>query len=665
MVAKNAKSRSGCSECKNRRVKCDETVPGCRQCKQKNTECPGYARRWKWSTKHEKQNGLEFTGPRSSRQRKNTSKNSNHQDATATTQQPDVVEIATRLTLSDDHADISKVSDEIPQDGSVFASPREAFDNQGSQQSTTARGQSVSASNTYLTPVTGEICPLIPDTVLCNPQIQVDFFSRQICKSLCAFDSHYNPFRIATVSRANASLLYFSLCRYLTAAFLSSATYSNVVSSYTVVRSAQTEILHRLQNEISGLDLSRQNKTEEALMAIIMYGLSTNWDGSNDPSFMHYNAAVWLFHQAYQNRTFKLSAFDNKQFFQHTLGYWWMGLCFITDSTQNALMEPPGVDKEGNVSLDLGKGERQTPHPLAGVSPGAQFLLGRVGSIVYNQRTRSSTRPFTSLSNIQKEYEALQEANNLETALLSLKIPEKGDLVDVADPDTPLEDLIYTADAYRLSALILLYHSFPELLSDRLGWRLDSRLGSLSTEEQRLQWLTALAIHTLDLLCRKSPASGTRSIEQILLVIIAGELRMPASDTAIEKVLDVAGHSDCFLDRNTIADVLSSPNRSSDDEIFNLLFRNQSFSEEVSNVEAETSSTTSLLSEPSNQECILEARSTVLRRLKSIRQILPYRSLEIVEQMVLETWTLNDNSFTSDKFWIDVMIENGWKFLLV
>ena len=394
------------------------------------------------------------------------------------------MEIATSLTLSDDHADITKVPDEIPQDGGVFASPREAFDSEGGQQIVTARGQSVSPSNTYLTPATGGVCLPIPDTVLCNPQIQVEFFSSQICKSLCALDSHYNPLRVATVSRASASLLYFSLCRYLTAAFLSSASHSNVVSGCTVVRSAQTEMLHRLQNEISGLDLSRQYKMEEALMAIIMYGLSTNWDGSNDPSFMHYNAAVWLFHQTYKSRTFKPSVFDNKQFFQHTLGYWWMGLCFITDSTQNTLMEPPGVDREGNVSLDLGKGEMQTPHPLAGVSPGAQYLLGRVGSIVYNQRTRSSTRPFTSVSNIQKEYEALQEANSLETALLSLKIPDKGDLVDIADPDTPLEDLIYTADAYRLSALILLYHAFPELLSDRLGWRLDSRLGSLSMEEQ-------------------------------------------------------------------------------------------------------------------------------------------------------------------------------------
>ncbi|KAJ4169002.1 hypothetical protein NW754_010934 [Fusarium falciforme] len=52
--ARKRKSRSGCSVCKKRRLKCDEQQPSCRRCINIGVECPGYARPIKWSTKYEK-----------------------------------------------------------------------------------------------------------------------------------------------------------------------------------------------------------------------------------------------------------------------------------------------------------------------------------------------------------------------------------------------------------------------------------------------------------------------------------------------------------------------------------------------------------------------------------------------------------------------------------
>ncbi|CAI6335758.1 unnamed protein product [Periconia digitata] len=50
---KKTKSRNGCTRCKIKRLKCDETAPGCLQCKKRNVACPGYEKTLKWSTKYE------------------------------------------------------------------------------------------------------------------------------------------------------------------------------------------------------------------------------------------------------------------------------------------------------------------------------------------------------------------------------------------------------------------------------------------------------------------------------------------------------------------------------------------------------------------------------------------------------------------------------------
>ncbi|KAF2167194.1 hypothetical protein M409DRAFT_54382 [Zasmidium cellare ATCC 36951] len=66
-ATRKTKSRYGCRGCKSRRLKCDETHPACLQCLRRGRECPGYARDFKFSDKHEK---LRFAGNETSRKRK-------------------------------------------------------------------------------------------------------------------------------------------------------------------------------------------------------------------------------------------------------------------------------------------------------------------------------------------------------------------------------------------------------------------------------------------------------------------------------------------------------------------------------------------------------------------------------------------------------------------
>ncbi|KAI4172953.1 MAG: hypothetical protein LQ343_003240 [Gyalolechia ehrenbergii] len=45
---KQSKSRNGCTTCKTKRLKCDETKPSCQQCQKRKVTCGGYKKDFKW-----------------------------------------------------------------------------------------------------------------------------------------------------------------------------------------------------------------------------------------------------------------------------------------------------------------------------------------------------------------------------------------------------------------------------------------------------------------------------------------------------------------------------------------------------------------------------------------------------------------------------------------
>ena len=48
---KSSKSRTGCSFCKQKRLKCDETKPECKNCMNRDRKCPGYKQVYQWKAK--------------------------------------------------------------------------------------------------------------------------------------------------------------------------------------------------------------------------------------------------------------------------------------------------------------------------------------------------------------------------------------------------------------------------------------------------------------------------------------------------------------------------------------------------------------------------------------------------------------------------------------
>ncbi|KIW22623.1 uncharacterized protein PV07_10903 [Cladophialophora immunda] len=422
------------------------------------------------------------------------------------------------------------------------------------------------------------------------------------------------------MSRIHESLLFFSLFRYITVAFLTLSALDT--SNSLVVQDAQTDILHRLHNEVAQLHKPTSARSVDVLTAIIMYGLSTNWDGSNSPSIFHYNAAVWLYLQTYSDGIRHPGPDSHQEFLLHSLTYWWMGLAFVTDVTQECLLETPAIKAGSNDGGETTNPPKRNPHPLAGVSPEAQRLLG------------------------QNDFEAVQRAWILEEEALSLVLPKADTFVETNDLDTPMQDLVNAAEVYQLSALVLLYRAFPDLLNARLRLNEDTSDAAQFANKRRLTWVTALSIHALDILCQNAHRSGTRSIEQILLVIIAGELR---KDTSL-RISYVTEDGENSTLESPIAEADSPPSGPASS------FDHFSAQHVLSSLES--------LQAASPGSAITKARPTVLERLQAIHEILPYRSVELVQELVLKTWRTSDND-NPEVFWMDIMIENGWKFLMV
>ena len=243
------------------------------------------------------------------------------------------------------------------------------------------------------------------------------------------------------------------------------------------------------------------------------------------------------------------------------------------------------------------------PHPLTGASPESQLLLGMVGRLVLGQRRVVLEHSMTCTEALLFSLSNIGKARSLKHELLSLVLPCAEMVLDPGDPDTSVQDLLDIAEAYRLCALILLYHCYSDLID---------------TPEQKQAYYTSLAFQVLQILESISEGSGTRTIEAILLVIVSGELRTASSSQRPSMLL---------------GDTVS-----------------------------ETSPGIGLCQEPGSNLLITHARSTVLARFAHIQAILPFKTIGRMRSLVLETWRLMDSG--SDIFWVDLLIRNNWQFLM-
>lgn len=109
---------------------------------------------------------------------------------------------------------------------------------------------------------------------------------------------------------------------------------------------------------------------------------------------------------------------------------------------------------------------RKVPHPWTGVNTELFFALAEVGRVL---RRRQKKAPTISDSDDPDSLQANDErwAAELERFLCSVRLPTSDDILDYGDRDTPKSDLIRAAHGHRYVGLLEIYRAFPHLYENR------------------------------------------------------------------------------------------------------------------------------------------------------------------------------------------------------
>lgn len=457
-----------------------------------------------------------------------------------------------------------------------------------------------------------------PTLVLDENELLLDCYSDRLSRVLSIYNGAFSPFRATVLSSWTRSPLLFPLFKFLAGAYQLNLTGER--SFDLVVNEARISTLHQLSLSLAKIDSISSIKRVELMLVIVMFGLSSSWYDLNDLGLAHYNAAARLLKDVNVDKA--NVPLQNYQYFEECLIYWWMMLSFACDPSLQVIERPPRLVPKRAVTT------RWIPHPLTGISSQVQYLLGQVGYLVFAQRRRILAYPLTTTENLLQSLSDIEKARGLEGQLQLLDLPPIQSIVDPKDPHTPVVDLVNMANAYRICGLLLLYHAFPDLLQAKLASEAkDETPGSFSSDKKsRQQFLVSLALYVLQILGENNEDSGTRTIEAILLVIVAGELSSVPSNGTTPQV--AGGH-----------------------------IRNDAMSGDAHPQARHDKDNTRL------ENSVQEARSAVLARFERVQSVLPFKTIDRMRMLVSKTWGLMDQG--NDIFWVDVMIESKWQFLMI
>lgn len=484
----------------------------------------------------------------------------------------------------------------------------------------------------------------IGSPVFNDSALQIDMYCSITARCLCACDPDFNPFRTGPLLRHKTSILSRSICNYIVMAY--NMTSSTDGCQNPLYRQTQSQVEFHINQEIKSGMHTLKDRRLELVLCIIMYGLSKSWDGSTDLGLHHYNTAVSMFH-LFQDETP-----NARKFFWQTLVYWWCALSCVSDAKIDGLSDPPELT-ENDPYIRRSSDGRYVPHPLTGASAEVFLLMGQVCTLAYSSRLEALASPVITLAYIERQSISLKKASLLESKLQSFKLPSVDDFVLDSNAHTSIRDLIRMSQVYRIAALLTLYKCFPDLLHQRL---VSNRCeGEDLTSDEQLKaasqlWRKSAAQYVLYLLSQNDHDSGTTSTEQIILVVISGELYESTNTMGQASSL----YESVFEMDSSPATTFNTPSISDPEPVLEHL--------EDTNMDDLFSNTVHVCDKESSVSTLKSPRKHLLKRLANIRCRLPYPSVNIVEMVIHEIWARLDMGL--DTFWIDIIIGQGWRSVM-
>ncbi|KAE8452573.1 hypothetical protein EG329_013832 [Mollisiaceae sp. DMI_Dod_QoI] len=462
------KSRNGCLRCKAKRLKCDESKPGCQQCTRKNIACPGYkSKALVWSTKHEKMmvpgQDAPFPAP-------STTLAINLTEAISGSKSDPMVEATNSKTESTEIED-----DYCPTpEAQSPTGPAPRRDSNPPTDSLSAIRQQLHRST-------------VPEFLLHLPTMLVEYYFSYVCQIFSSFDGTLNPFR-STVGRLwdGSAPIYYAI-QSMAAAYLA----NHFPRMLPVGVQMQRETYKCLYQLPHGGSKAVPENFDKTLLTVLLVGQTTAWHDPKDLGLVHLKTAKRLNRRRLEQQ--QTSAIDSRarrqnEFFEQCILYWDMLAGFVEDDVDEFgfgefELTQPFMPSPGAESSSSDENGQVFPHPWTGVAPKVQKLFAQVGRVIRRYR-KSAAQDAASINLLSMDLgfdidfpqdslatiEATAKAQSLEEELLAVELPLPSSLVDAGDENTPVQQYLILAEAYRCAALLEIYRVFPSILSKRVPY---------------------------------------------------------------------------------------------------------------------------------------------------------------------------------------------------
>lgn len=454
----------------------------------------------------------------------------------------------------------------------------------------------------------------VPSFLIQLPVMLVQYYFHTVCNQWSSFDCPLNPFRVI-VSRlwSRNAAIYFAI---------QSMSAASLANDFPTMRGigiqTQQQAIACLNNTVQ--KGTPETKDDEYFLALLMIGSTTGWHDASDLGLPYLKAAQdHLVKQERQCKNPGSALAKQYPLFKQCLLWWNLLAAFVTAESPILDVESSTENSDTDLSVYLVDGQA-LPHPWTGSLRYSLNLFYRTARVVRAAKTFHRRMPenldptLIDLSSMAEELDLRQQAEHLEYQMLFTGFSFYCGPVDIGDTNTPPSHFLTLAEAYRCTALLQIYHVFPEILEERLR---NNQTGDDERPVPALflllfpiteEWSTrsvedarhTLALHIVSLLEQLPSTSGTKVMQPIVLACVSSDLVFSSGSV-------LGATANAIPSLNTM------------------------------DVE------------------IAQARRKVKMRLSELILILPKLPMQRIYNVVHETWERADSGM--EEFWLDVMLD--------
>lgn len=366
-----------------------------------------------------------------------------------------------------------------------------------------------------------------PCQTLTQPSTKlVEIWFKSVCGVWSAFDSPSNPFRCLSSSLWTSSEAVFYSLQSMAGTSQPSATMDSqaVRETATLAPQLANQALIRELQALFEAPSTVSEVPSGLLISLFCMSSSCSWVDSRELGLQYLGNARLVLDLVELN-LHSLQSEDRKllEFFRGCLVYEQMLRGIVSDREEDV-----SVLLEWNIVDSMS--DPFALHAWTGVSTTVVMLLGKSMALCRKSRHLWRQQPVATYKVMFQTLLDIEQGQRLEEALLSIDVSAHLQGAATSDASSIRLDLYHATEAFRLSALLQLYQSFPDLLS----WRLPSE----DIDHQQSAFICGLAIRIGELLATIPATSSMRCLQPLLCICAGSGLRhaQPVLDRGAHQV---------------------------------------------------------------------------------------------------------------------------------